>query len=172
MKWGAGIVLITTVLVITAMAPVTTLDRAVPGVQIGKTLYAFVGVHVVPMDEERVLENQTVIVADDRVVRVGPVEDVDVPREATTIDGSGLYLMPGLSEMHAHIPSSRAPEEYIANTLFLYVANGITTIRGMLGEASHLELRRAAADGEILAPRVYTSGPSLNGNSVGSPAQA
>lgn len=172
MKWGAGIVLITTVLVITAMAPVTTLDRAVPGVQIGKTLYAFVGVHVVPMDEERVLENQTVIVADDRVVRVGPVEDVDVPREATTIDGSGLYLMPGLSEMHAHIPSSRAPEEYIANTLFLYVANGITTIRGMLGEASHLELRRAAADGEILAPRIYTSGPSLNGNSVGSPAQA
>ncbi|MDH3298208.1 MAG: amidohydrolase family protein, partial [Gemmatimonadota bacterium] len=133
---------------------------------------AFVGANVVPMDEERVLEHQTVIVADDRIIRIGPAGEVDVPDAATVIDGSGLYLMPGLAEMHAHIPSARAPEEYLTNTLFLYVANGITTIRGMLGEASHLELRQASAADEILAPRIYTSGPSLNGNSVGSPAQA
>lgn len=163
MRWGAGVGLLAAVMAVTAMTSQADTQ---------KTMYAFVGVHVVPMDEERVVENQTVIVLDDRIAEIGPVGAVDVPDEATRIDGSGLYLMPGLAEMHAHIPSSRAPADYTANTLFLYVANGITTIRGMLGEPSHLDLRARAASGEILSPRIYTSGPSLNGNSVGSPTQA
>jgi len=137
-----------------------------------QTTYAFVGVDVVPMDEARVLPNRTVIVTDDRITRIGRAGDVAIPGDATRIDGSGLYLMPGLAEMHAHIPGSNAPRAHLENTLFLYVANGITTIRGMLGEPAHLELREQAERGEILAPRIYTSGPSLNGNSVGSPEEA
>jgi len=163
MRWGAGIGLVGVMLVATAM----TRDA-----QPEQTTYAFVGVNVVPMDEERVIENQTVLVTDDRIIRIGPTGAIELPDGATIIDGSGLFLMPGLAEMHAHIPSSRAPEDYVANTLFLYVANGITTIRGMLGEPMHLELRAQSAAGEILAPRIYTSGPSLNGNSVGSAEQA
>jgi cytosine/adenosine deaminase-related metal-dependent hydrolase len=172
MRWGAGIGLAAVILAVTAMTGGSAAERATPDIELGKTTVAFVGVTVVPMDEERVLENQTVIVTGQRILRIGPAGEVEVPEGATTIDGSGLYLMPGLAEMHAHIPSSRASEEYIENTLFLYVANGITTIRGMLGEPSHLELRARSASDEILAPRIYTSGPSLNGNSVGSAEQA
>lgn len=134
--------------------------------------YAFVGVAVVPMDTERVLEDRTVLVAGGRITRVGPTDEVEVPDGAIHIDGDGLYLMPGLAEMHAHIPGSGAPKTYLENTLFLYLANGITTIRGMLGEPAHLDLRERAARGDIVAPRVYTSGPSLNGNSVSSPEKA
>lgn len=137
-----------------------------------RAVHAFVGVDVVPMDGERVLEDRTVIVIDDRITRVGPRAEVEVPAGAVRIDGEGLWLMPGLAEMHAHIPGAGAPPEYLENTLFLYAANGITTIRGMLGEPSHLELRERAARGEILAPRIYTSGPSLNGSSVRSPEHA
>lgn len=162
MRWGAGV----------AIAVIALLASTMASANSSKSMYAFVGVHVVPMDEERVLENQTVLVFDERIAEIGPVGSVDIPGEAVVIDGEGLYLMPGLAEMHAHIPSSRAPADYTANTLFLYVANGITTIRGMLGEPSHLDLRERSAAGEILAPRIYTSGPSLNGNSVGSPDQA
>jgi len=135
-------------------------------------IFAFTDVAVVPMDGELVLEAQTVVVADGRIARIGPAGDVEVPGGAVTIDGTGHYLIPGLAEMHAHIPGSNAPPAYLENTLFLYVANGITTIRGMLGEPAHLELRERAATGELLAPRIYTSGPSLNGNSVGSPEVA
>lgn len=85
----------------------------------------------------------------------------------TTIDATGKFLMPGLAEMHAHIPqpSTRNPE-IVDETLFLYLSNGITTIRGMLGGPSHLELREKAKNNEILSPRIYTSSPSLNGNSI------
>jgi len=163
MRWGAGIGLAGVILVATAMTRDARPEQ---------TTVAFVGVNVVPMDEERVIGDQTVLVTDDRIIRIGPAGEVEVPDGATIIDGSGLYLMPGLAEMHAHIPPSRSPGDLIETTLFLYVANGITTIRGMLGEPMHLELRAQSAAGEILAPRIYTSGPSLNGNSVGSAEQA
>lgn len=148
------------------------LAAAPPAVGQATAPHAFVDVTVVPMDRDRVLENQTVLVDGERITRIGPAAEVEIPEGAVRIEGDGLYLMPGLAEMHAHIPGSNAPRSYLENTLFLYVANGITTIRGMLGEPAHLELREQADRGEILAPRIYTSGPSLNGNSVGSPERA
>lgn len=82
------------------------------------------------------------------------------------IDGNGKYLMPGLAEMHAHIPSPPVSRERVEETLFLYLSNGITTIRGMLGHPTHLELRRQVAEGSVLGPRIFTSSPSFNGNTV------
>lgn len=90
----------------------------------------------------------------------------------TIIDGRGKYALPGLAEMHAHIPSPPTTKERTEETLFLYLSNGITTIRGMLGHPSHLELRKAAEQGELLSPRIFTSSPSLNGNSVTSAEEA
>jgi hypothetical protein len=52
------------------------------------------------------------------------------------------------------------------------VARGITTIRGMLGYPSHLVLRERVRKGELLGPTIYTSGPSLNGNTVPDEATA
>jgi imidazolonepropionase-like amidohydrolase len=80
--------------------------------------------------------------------------------------------MPGLAEMHGHVPPPNAPPEYTDRVLFLYLANGITTVRGMLGAPGQLELRRRAAAGEVISPTLYLAGPSFNGNSVSSPEQA
>jgi imidazolonepropionase-like amidohydrolase len=82
------------------------------------------------------------------------------------VDGRGKFLLPGLAEMHAHVPGGNAPDADIERVLLLYAANGITTIRGMLGHPRHLELRAKLARGDILGPRLVTSGPSLNGSSV------
>jgi imidazolonepropionase-like amidohydrolase len=133
---------------------------------------AFVNVNVVPMDRERVIENQTVIVRDGRIAEIGPTNKIKVPDGATRIDGAGKYLMPGLAEMHGHIPPPNAPKAYTEAVLFLYVANGITTVRGMLGAPNQLELRDRANRGEIVSPTLYLAGPSFNGNSVNSPEQA
>lgn len=129
---------------------------------------AFTNVNVVPMDADRVLRGQTVVVQGDRIKDLGPTSQVSVPSGATRIDGSGKYLMPGLAEMHGHMPGGDLEE----TVMFLYVANGVTTVRGMLGQDFHLELRRKAQAGEIIAPTLYMAGPSFNGNSVSSPEQA
>ena len=63
---------------------------------------AFVNVNVVPMDSERILDGQTVIVRDGRIIEIGAAESVKIPEGATRIDGQGKYLMPGLVDMHVH----------------------------------------------------------------------
>jgi imidazolonepropionase-like amidohydrolase len=133
---------------------------------------AFVDVTVIPMDRERRLPGQTVVVRGDRIVELGPVARVEVPDGATRVDGKGKFLIPGLAEMHAHIPGGQASDSAVERTLFLYVAGGLTTIRGMLGHPRHLELRARAASGELLSPTIYAAGPSLNGNSLPDPAAA
>jgi imidazolonepropionase-like amidohydrolase len=136
------------------------------------TATAFVGVAVLPMDREYVLANQTVVVADGKIVSIAPAASAKVPAGAVKVDGAGKYLMPGLGELHAHIPGGKASDADVERTLLLYVANGVTTIRGMLGDPRHLVYRERVAKGEILGPRIYTSGPSLNGNSAKTPEAA
>lgn len=133
---------------------------------------AFVNVNVVPMDSERVLTGQTVLVRGEEIVQIGPAGKVKVPAGALRVDGRGKYLMPGLAEMHGHIPPPQAPKEFTEAVLFMYVANGVTTVRGMLGAPGQLELRERANRGELLSPTLYLAGPSFNGNSVNSPGQA
>lgn len=133
---------------------------------------AFTNVNVVPMDSERVLRDQTVVVRGAEIVEVGPAAKVKVPAGALRVDGRGKYLMPGLAEMHGHIPPPQAPKEFTEAVLLMYVANGVTTVRGMLGAPGQLELRERATSGEIVAPTLYLAGPSFNGNSVNSPEQA
>ena len=69
---------------------------------------AFVNVNVVPMDRQQVLEGQTVIVQGDRILRIGPAATTDVPTGAIRIDGQGKYLLPGLSDLHAHLRENEA----------------------------------------------------------------
>ncbi len=134
---------------------------------------AFVGVSVLPMDREGVSADQTVIVVDGVITEVGPSDAVVVGEGATVIDGTGRYLMPGLAEMHAHVPpGANPPRDQVEDILFLYVANGITTIRGMLGSDYQLPLAAELARGEVLGPTFYVGAPSINGNSAPTPEAA
>ena len=133
---------------------------------------AFVDVTVIPMDRQRVLEGQTVIVRDGRIASIEPSARARIPSGALRVDGRGKYLMPGLAEMHAHIPGVQAPEQTIRDIFTLYVANGVTTIRGMLGAPNQLLLRARTASGEMLGPTIFVGAPSLNGNTAADPATA
>jgi imidazolonepropionase-like amidohydrolase len=136
-------------------------------------MVAFTGVNVIPMDgSPRVLRNHTVLVSDGRITGMGPTSRTAVPAGATRIDGQGRYLIPGLAEMHAHIPGPQAPAQWMEQLLFLYVANGVTTIRGMLGAPNQLGIRDRIERGELLGPTFYVGAPSLNGNSAPDPATA
>lgn len=131
----------------------------------GQPQVVFKSVNVIPMDQERVLENQDVIVSMGKIVDMGESGQVTYNDDATIVDGSGKYLIPGLAEMHAHVPPIDDMEP-MKEVLSLFLAKGITTIRGMLGHPLHLELREKVKSGEVLGPHFYTTGPSFNGNTV------
>jgi imidazolonepropionase-like amidohydrolase len=133
---------------------------------------AFIGVNVLPMDRDAVLQSQTVVVQDGKIASIAPDAKARVPAGAVRVEAKGKFLMPGLAEMHAHIPGGTAPDSAVERTLFLFAANGVTTIRGMLGDPRHLVYRERVAKGELVSPRIYTSGPSFNGKTAPTPEVA
>jgi len=127
--------------------------------------------NIVDIRSGDILENRQVVIDSGKIRLIS--ETIENPEAyADQIDAEGKFLMPGLAEMHAHIPQPPTSQQRIEDVLFLYLSNGITTIRGMLGHPKHLELRESAKEGQLLSPRIFTSSPSLNGNSVTSPEEA
>ena len=132
--------------------------------------YAITDVAVLSIEADKFIEHQTVFVDEGKIIAIGPTKPL---ASTTIINGKGKYLIPGLTEMHAHIPvATEGNDSLVKETLFLYLSQGITNIRGMLGNPYHLELREAVAEGKILGPRIYTSSPSLNGNTIQTPEEA
>jgi imidazolonepropionase-like amidohydrolase len=127
-------------------------------------------VNVITMQGNRVDEHQTVVARNGRIIAIGDAEEVKNEPEALVINARGKYLIPGLAEMHAHVPPSDDIES-MKEVLKLFALNGITTIRGMLGHPRHLELRESIRKGEIFGPHFYTTGPSFNGMSIRSPEE-
>jgi imidazolonepropionase-like amidohydrolase len=128
----------------------------------------FRNVTLVPMDRETVIPGQDVWIRDGRVERISPTGKLSTKGYDLVIDGTGKFLMPGLAEMHAHVPPIDDIEP-MKEVLMLFAVNGVTTIRGMLGHPRHLELRAKIRSGDIPGPRFISSGPSLSGNSVKTP---
>lgn len=131
----------------------------------------FTGVNVVTMEDEEILRNMDVHIKGDRIETISSVGEIEIPAGAEVIDGNGKYLMPGLAEMHGHVPpveSSDFPDRYVEDVLFLYLAGGVTTVRGMLGHENQLMLKESVNNGDLLGPNLYLAGPSFSGGSINS----
>jgi len=137
------------------------------GLAHGESL-VFENVRLVDIDRATVSEPMHLGVRDGFIVAA---DSIDTAVASEVVSDAG-YLIPGLAEMHAHVPPMRDGEQHVHDTLMLWLAHGITTIRGMLGEPGHLALRQKLADGQTPGPRLITSGPSFNGGSVSSAEHA
>jgi imidazolonepropionase-like amidohydrolase len=132
-----------------------------------KQTVAFVNVNVIPMDEERVIAGQTVLVKDGLIAAVGSADSVKVPSSAFKIDGRGKYLLPGLTDMHVHLEAFN--EASNTAMLKLFIANGVTTVLNLYGTPAFLKLRERVGRGETLGPVIYTSGPFISNAPVTTP---
>ena len=112
---------------------------AVQRAKLADRVTAFIHVNVVPMTDEIVLQDQTVLVKGRAIAAIGAAGEVVVPEGATVIDGAGAYLAPGLADMHVHSTDEWVGgDDWPVSPLALYLANGVTTVRdcGHTGEIS------------------------------------
>jgi len=112
---------------------------------------AFVHANVIPMNEDRVLLDQTVVVEGGKITQIGPSKTVVIPRGSCKIEAKGRFLIPGLADAHVHLLS---PNEFP-----LYLANGVTTVFNLDGHPAHLLWRKQIAQHELLGPTIFTTGP-------------
>lgn len=126
-------------------------------------------VTVISPKSRKLIPDQTVIILGGKINKMGRTGQLSLPPDARVIEGKGKFLIPGIAEMHAHIPVPDSSNDLTAvtQTLFLYLSNGVTTLRGMLGQPFHLQINETLANKYMEnIPRIYTSSPSFNGNSV------
>jgi imidazolonepropionase-like amidohydrolase len=127
---------------------------------------AFLHATVIPMDRERELVDQTVIVADGKIVAIGPASKIKVPAKAVRIDATGRFLIPALCDMHVHLlgeswnmmlpPELQLHGKDVPSERFLFpfIANGVTTVQDLFGTPDEIPLRQQINNGEILGPRL------------------
>jgi len=118
----------------------------------------FKNVHLVPMTDEKIIKNQTVIVEDNRIKEIGLDDKVIIPKNANVIEGAGAYLMPGLADMHVHLRSNWPLPQFL-----LYLANGVTTVRDLDGDEYILQWRDEINAGQRVGPAIYASSPIIRG---------
>ena len=135
----------------------------VAGVTSADTL-AILHVNLIDATGTPLQPNMTVIVRDGRIAELGPSATVPVPTDATSVDGSSKYLIPGLWDMHVHTVFGDWLPRDEEVVLPLFVANGVTGVRDMGGDLDVLkEWRAAIAAGRLLGPRMIIAGPMLDG---------
>ncbi len=128
--------------------------------------FVITNVNVIPMDSERVLKDQNVVIENGKIKALGSAEKVKPPENSVVINGTGKFLIPGLADMHIHI------REGSEKDLTMYVANGVTTVFSMHGSPWHLELKEKINRGELLGPRFFTTGPTTARSGIDSPEKA
>ena len=151
---AAFLVVLLAVLLPADVAPAATPSPRAAAGPASNGVTAFVHANVAPMDSDRVLRDQTVVVSDGRIRAVGPSASTPVPAGARRIDCAGGWLSPGLADMHVHV--------YLTQELTLYAVNGVTTVFNLDGRPGHLAWRERIASGELLGPTLYTAGPMFN----------
>jgi Amidohydrolase family len=101
--------------------------------------------------------DQTVVIEGDHILRLGPADRTDVPKNTRLVDAHGLYLIPGLWDMHVHIWE-------VKRTLPMFIANGVTGVRNTGGHLDELKTwREQTASGKLLGPRMVICGPVVDG---------
>lgn len=117
-------------------------------------MYIIKNVTVIPMDSQRKLEQQDVFIQGDQITNICPTGSV-ATENATVIDGTGKFLIPGLTDSHVHCIT---PEDFR-----WYISFGVTTICNYMGTAKALRWREELANGTRLGPKMITAGPIIDG---------
>ena len=132
-----------------------------------------------------VLENAAVVIEGDRIVSTGPASSTPIPETAERIDAQGSALLPGMIDAHVHVSAA----DYIPiapkgdRTVYMTVVAmrnlrtalqaGTTTVREVCGPRMNLALRTAVERGQMVGPRIFTSGKGIcmtGGHGSGDPS--
>ena len=132
---------------------------------------AITNVTVIPMDRERTLPHETVIVRDGRIAAVGAASTLAIPAGARRIDGTGRFLIPGLADAHVHYDNGHSAADTHVDDInhhysALFLAAGVTTVMHLCGSRRNLAMRDSIARGDIEGPRMFTSPGCLDDSTM------
>ena len=122
-------------------------------------------VTIVDVTNGRLQEHKTIVIEGNRIARIENASAAT--RAAATLDGTGMFVIPGLWDMHVHAYFTNDTARFHSTSevmLPLFIVNGVTGVRDL---GSNLEATLAARDSvaahQLIGPRMLVSGPMLDG---------
>ena len=104
------------------------------------------------------LAPRTLVIQGDRIAQIAKSPPSELPTGNRVIEGAGRFLIPGLWDMHVHLSNTKA------SALPMLLAHGVTSVRDIGGRLSEIDVWRGEIRaGKIQGPRIFRSGPMLNG---------
>jgi imidazolonepropionase-like amidohydrolase len=160
--------LMTIVLSVAAQAPRSLSPAVQPFVAESAPVFALTHIRLIDGTGTPAREDQTIVVADRKILALGDAASASIPAGAKVIDGAGCTVIPGIVGLHDHVFFPAGAAHY--NTLEfsaprLYLACGVTTIRttGGLETYTELNMRKAVAEGRLPGPRMFVTSVFLEG---------
>jgi imidazolonepropionase-like amidohydrolase len=127
-------------------------------------LLVLTNVTVVDVRTGKLEPEQTVILERNHIYSVEPSKTAKYPRNAASVNCRGLFLIPGLWDMHVHLVFGDWFPDARDISLPLFIANGVTSVRDMGSELDVVQgWRNEIEAGQLLGPRILTAGPMLDG---------
>jgi imidazolonepropionase-like amidohydrolase len=126
-------------------------------------IYVFRNVNVIPMDKKQILKGRTVVVHNGRIVSIS-LTSKKVPTSAKVVDARGMYMMPGLMDMHVHFFYEQGiTKDHLPTEAGWMLANGVTTARVMNGDTVYKNFRDAIAARQYSGPELFVVSPQFVG---------
>lgn len=109
---------------------------------------------------------QDIYISDGRIIKILNSDQKIVFESDQIIDAFGKFILPGFWDNHVHFRGGDSLISANKNFLNLFIANGITTVRDAGGDLtpSVLDWRKAIAEGNLVGPTIFTSGPKIDGS--------
>src|SRR6476619_2121163 len=141
------------------------LGSALCGARIRAQTTTIDNVTIVDVTNGRLRSHKTIVIEGNRIVRIDDANDAT--RAVATLDGTGMFVIPGLWDMHVHAYFTNDTAKFHSTSevmLPLFIANGVTGVRDL---GSNLDATLAARDSvathQLIGPRMLVSGPMLDG---------
>jgi imidazolonepropionase-like amidohydrolase len=148
---------------------VASLATSVVGAQSRPVDVVITNATVIDVVSGKTTPRQAIAMHGDTIVSIGDARRASSLRAARTVDAGGRFVMPALWDMHVHFGGGPALIAENRALLPLYTAHGIVAVRDAAGDLSEsvLAWRDSIARGRLDGPRIFTSGPKIEGiNSI------
>ena len=138
--------------------------------------FAIVNTNIINVELGKVDQEMSLIIKDNLIIELEKAKTIQIPKNATIIDGKNKFIIPGLWDMHAHTSSDLLTRQ-VAYPLL--IANGITGIRDMIADCYNEEYpcekynsptidisrkwRDDVTNGHLLGPRSVLGSQRVNG---------
>lgn len=118
-----------------------------------QSVTAIIHVNIVDVKNEKLIPDQTVLIAGDRIEKIG--SNLKLPKKAYIISGKNKFLIPGLWDMHFHNDDDESSEVTDSALIPLLIVNGVTGVRDMFGLDNTLKRRDSVRSGKLVGPETY-----------------